>query len=550
MQDQSRFFVAILASMAVLFGFQYFQSYQEQKNPKTSQQMTHSPHKDPSLETIKEHSIESNLTREEALKSSNRLFFKNQYVSASILAKQGLLDDVTLNDYKQTLDPNSPFVSLLSPENSQQSQYIDVQWIKNDQTLQPRFRLLNQFSDKIELIWDMDVNVQLKRTYQLDDLYVVHVCDEVMNNSDEDIKLTQKIVLSKNIKNHKPASSSVHEGVVAYLNEKLYEGAVDKLKDELKTDAATGGWFGLTDQFFLVCAIDDQKVTKDFKFEKLGDFLKATSTRYHLDVPSKKNACVETKFFVGPKVVKVLDKYESILKVPHLDLAVDFGWFYFLTKPLFFALEKLNDIFHNLGWAIIILTILFKLMTLPLGYKSLRSMRRMKSLQPQLEQLKQRCGNDQMKFLQKQRELFKKEKVSPMGGCVPMLLQAPLFFCLYKVFLISIEMRHAPFFGWIRDLSAPDPLSVFNLFGLLPITLPSFLQIGPLPLLMGLTMLIQQRMSPQAGMDESQRKMMMIMPIMFTFLFSSFPAGLVLYWTLSNVLSIIQQYVFEKTTKA
>jgi len=549
MQDQSRFFVAIFASMAILFGFQYFQSSQEQYKEKNINSKTHNEKQESTLETVKESEPMPILPREQALTSSDRLFFKNNHISGSILIKQGLLDDITLNDYKETLDPKSPSVRLLNPENTENSQYIDVRWVKNDQVLQPRFRLLNQSSDKIELVWDMEVNVQVKRTYRLDDLYVVHVHDEVINNSQENIKLAQKIVLCKNVKNHKATSSSVHEGVVAYLNKTLYEGAVDKLKDQSKNDAATGGWFGLTDQFFLVCAIDDQNVTKDFKFDRSSDDLKATSMRHNINVPSKKNMMVESKFFVGPKVVKILDQYEPLLKAPHLDLAVDFGWFYFLTKPLFFALEKLHGIFHNLGWAIIILTILFKIITLPLGYKSLRSMRRMKSLQPQLEQLKQRCGNDQMQFLQKQRELFKKEKVSPMGGCVPMLMQAPLFFCLYKVFLISIEMRHAPFIGWIQDLSAPDPLSVFNLFGLLPITLPSFLQVGPLPLLMGLTMLIQQKMSPQAAMDESQRKMMLIMPIMFTFLFSSFPAGLVLYWTLSNVLSIVQQYIFEKTSK-
>ena len=297
----------------------------------------------------------------------------------------------------------------------------------------------------------------------------------------------------------------------------------------------------------MVALLSEQK--KDY------DYVFCASHDKFIDVSCRDTAIIlqpesilnqETHFFAGPKVVRMLDLYETELGVPHLDMAVDFGWFYFLTKPLFFGLEYLHRILGNLGWAIIVMTLLFKIATFPFSYKSIRSMKRMKALAPQIEALKQRYGSDQMEFLKQQRALYKRENVSPMGGCLPMLLQAPLFFCLYKVFLISIETRHAPFLGWILDLSAPDPLSVFNLFGLLPFTPPSLLMVGPLAILMGITMLLQQKMSPQTGTDPSQQKAMMIMPLVFTFLFASFPAGLVLYWTFSNVLSIAQQWVLEK----
>jgi YidC/Oxa1 family membrane protein insertase len=244
--------------------------------------------------------------------------------------------------------------------------------------------------------------------------------------------------------------------------------------------------------------------------------------------------------FSGAKVLRLLDSYEEKKGFEHFDLAVDFGWFYFVTKPLFYVLEFLHQLLGNLGVAILVLTVFVKVLFYPLANKSFRSMARMKMMQPRLEALKQKYAHDKMRMNQELMEFYKKEKINPMSGCLPMLIQAPVFFCLYKVFFVTIEMRHAPFFGWIQDLSTPDPTSVFNLFGLLPWAPPSFLMIGALPLLMGGTMLLQQRLNPQP-VDPAQARIMLIMPIMFTYLFASFPSGLVIYWAWSNILSIAQQ---------
>jgi YidC/Oxa1 family membrane protein insertase len=245
--------------------------------------------------------------------------------------------------------------------------------------------------------------------------------------------------------------------------------------------------------------------------------------------------------FVGAKVLRTLDGYEEKLGFSKFDLAVDFGWFYFLTKPLFYLLEYLHKILGNLGLAILVMTVMFKVVLFPLANKSYRSMSRMKTLQPKMEALKQRFGTDKMRMNQEIMELYKKEQINPLSGCLPMVIQAPLFFCLYKVLFVTIEMRHAPFYGWIHDLSAPDPTSFFNLFGLLPFDPPSFLMIGAWPLLMGLTMFLQQKMNPQPA-DPAQATMFMIMPVMMTFLLASFPAGLVIYWAWNNILSIAQQW--------
>jgi len=241
----------------------------------------------------------------------------------------------------------------------------------------------------------------------------------------------------------------------------------------------------------------------------------------------------------------MLDDYQTKVGVAHFDLAVDFGWFYFLTKPIFYVLEYLHQKLTNLGLAILVLTILFKLLLLPMATKSYRSMGRLKNLQPKITQIQNVYKSDRARMSQELMALYKKEKVNPAGGCLPMLIQAPIFFCLYKVLFVSIEMRHAPFFGWIHDLAAPDPTSFINLFGLLPFSAPSFLQIGIWPLLMGATMVIQQRMNPQPT-DPMQAKVMMIMPVMFTYLFASFPAGLVVYWTWNNLLSMAQQWYITK----
>ena len=329
---------------------------------------------------------------------------------------------------------------------------------------------------------------------------------------------------------------------------RLKEFSYDNLEDEKVVEQKSmGGWLGFTDKYWLAAFIPDQTVPTTTRFtgdkQKSAYFCETLGNEVILKPQG--SATYTQHMFAGAKILRMLDAYEEKLGFSKFDLAVDFGWFYFVTKPLFYILEFLLHMLGNLGVAILVLTVFVKLLLYPFANKSFKSMARMKTLQPEMERIKQRYGHDKIKMNQELMAFYQKQKINPASGCLPMLIQAPIFFCLYKVFFVTIEMRHAPFFWWIRDLSAPDPTSIFNMFGLLPFTPPSFLMIGALPLFMGATMILQQRMNPQPT-DPAQAKVMMLMPIMFTFLFASFPAGLVLYWAWSNLLTIAQQWFITR----
>ena len=308
---------------------------------------------------------------------------------------------------------------------------------------------------------------------------------------------------------------------------------------------STGGWIGFTDKYWLTALLPDQQspITANFR-----GAIKNGHNTYQTDYigPAytvQPTQSIETtqRFFAGAKVVDLLDDYSGTLRIPYFDKAVDFGWFYFITKPIFYAVSYFYELLGNFGLAIMLLTILIRLAFFPLANKSYHSMQRMKKFQPEIKRLQELYKDDKMKLQQETMAFYKKNKINPVSGCLPILVQLPVFFALYKVLFVTLEMRHAPFYGWIKDLSAPDPTSLFNLFGLISWTPPSFLMIGALPLLMGATMIIQQKMNP-APMDPVQAKVFLIMPIFFTYLLAQFPAGLVLYWTWSNLLAITQQW--------
>ena len=363
-----------------------------------------------------------------------------------------------------------------------------------------------------------------------------------MNNGSEEIKLQP---FGRVTRVGTPQTSGyyiLHEGAIGVVEDRLKEFDYSKLTKEKEViQASKGGWVGFTDKYWLVALVPDQNLSVQTRFSgtEAEMYRAEINNGEHILKPGT-SLDYKQHLFSGAKVLRLLDAYEEKQGFKRFDLAVDFGWFYFVTKPLFYVLEFLHQLLGNLGVAILILTVFVKILFYPLANKSFNSMARMKIMQPQMEKIKQKYANDKMRMNQELMELYKREKINPMSGCLPMLIQAPIFFCLYKVFFVTIEMRHAPFFGWIHDLSAPDPTSFFNLFGLLPWDAPSFLVIGALPLLMGATMILQQRLNPQP-VDATQAKIMLIMPLMFTYLFASFPAGLVIYWAWSNILSIAQQ---------
>jgi YidC/Oxa1 family membrane protein insertase len=368
--------------------------------------------------------------------------------------------------------------------------------------------------------------------------------DRVTNNSPHEVHLSQRSEIARRNRDQSSkaaASSSVHEGGIGCFDKSLKEISFDKLENGDSVNCtASNGWAGFTDKYWLTSFVI--KDTSSVKVNIVKDLALLKCSAVTGDISVKPGESIEYKnlIFAGAKELGVLEKYEKAYGISKFDLAVDFGWLYFLTKPLFYLLHLLFSLLGNMALAIVLLTVLSKIVLFPFAKKSHLSMARMKDLQPKLERLKQLYGDDKVRMNEEMLRLYRSEKINPVSGCLPLLAQMPIFFCLYKVFSVSIEMRHAPLFFWIKDLSAPDPSSLFNLFGLIHWIPPHFLQIGVLPILMGATMFWQQKLSPQPA-DSSQAKMMYLMPVIFLFMFAAFPAGLVLYWTVSNVLAIAQQ---------
>jgi YidC/Oxa1 family membrane protein insertase len=554
MTEQKNFILALVLSIGIFVGWDYFFGTKNVPNQadKTQTVLTDIAEK----ETITASAEPLILDREAAI-SDKRAFIKSDKIKGSINLKGGCLDDITLLEYKTSVKENADYVDLLSPKNTKEAYFVDFDILCPDQTELPKKDAMWEIQGNdtlttktpVTIYWVNQQGVRFERTFTLDDNYLITVANKVVNNSADNICIQQKAFIQRN----KPKTEGffiLHEGALGFLDNHLVERDYDKLTDNKKEDIASkGGWIGFTDKYWLVAIVPNQQANSTFSFTgKEGSEFSAATKIEQKSIHPGEAVEQSINIFVGPKKLALLDGYEESLKVKNFDLAIDFGWFYFLTKPLFQFLDIVNSFVGNFGIAILIMTLLSKLLLFPLANKSYRSMGRMKTLTPKMDQLKKRYKDDPVKLQKEMMNLYKTEKVNPLSGCLPMLIQAPIFFCLYKVLFVSIEMRHAPFFGWIHDLSSQDPTTIFNLFGLLPFTPPSFLMIGIWPILMGVTMLWQQKLNPQP-MDEAQAKMMMLMPIFFTYLLSSFPAGLVIYWTFSNILSIIQQKAIMEISK-
>jgi YidC/Oxa1 family membrane protein insertase len=547
MNEQKNLIMAFILSLGILFGYNYFIEAPSaaKRQAELKQQIATVPQEIPSSE--------QKVSLPEALSSGHRLKIDAPKVHGSINLKGARFDDITLVDYKETTDSSSPEITLLAPKKTDTAYFVDFGWISRSNITLPSQDTewkttstdLNPKKPVI-LTWDNGHGLHFTRTISVDDQYMFTVTDKVENKSNESVKLN---AYGQVTRIGKPATGGyfiLHEGPIGVVNGKLTELDYDKLKEKGSEDhTTTGGWIGFTDKYWLVSLIPDQKTSYQTKFKSQTingiDRYSTETISPEFDVAPNQSIETTQHMFSGAKILRMLDAYEEKLGFEKFDLAIDFGWFYFLTKPLFYVLEYMNKLLGNMGLAILLLTVIFKAAMFPLANKSYRSMSRMKVLQPKMETLKAKYGDDKMKLNQELMALYQKEKINPMAGCLPMLIQAPVFFCLYKVLFVTLEMRHAPFYGWIHDLSAPDATSIFNLFGLLPFTPPSMLMIGAWPIIMGATMLLQQKLSPQPA-DPAQAKVMMIMPLVMTVLLANFPAGLVIYWAWNNVLSIIQQW--------
>ena len=495
-----------------------------------------------------------------------RIAIETPLMKGSLTTKGARIDDVTLTAYQETLDEDADDVTLLRKISDTAPYFAEFGWIGDNTNvaLPDASTIWSASSDilspnnDVTLTWNNGEGLVFTRLLSIDEQYMITVTDQVTSELDDTLRLLPYGLIRRF---GTPATTGIyilHEGPIGVVDTTLKERTYDDLRDEASafTSEENGGWVGFTDKYWLTALVPAQSQKSNFSMRSLG----GVEDRYQADylgaplVLSKgQTISYESHFFAGAKVLTMIDAYAEELNIPNFDLAIDFGWFYFMTKPFFYAINWLNGLLGNFGVAILAFTVFIRLVLYPLADKSYRSMAKMRALSPRLTKMREQYKDDRQKLNQEMMALYRQEKVNPAAGCLPILLQIPVFFALYKVLYVSIEMRQAPFFGWIKDLSEIDPTSIFNLFGLLPYSttyIPDFLNIGLWPVAMGLSMFIQQKLNPPPP-DPIQAKIFQWMPIAFTFLLAGFPAGLVIYWTWNNTLSIIQQwYITRRIEKA
>jgi YidC/Oxa1 family membrane protein insertase len=482
------------------------------------------------------------------------------------------LDDVVLTKYRATEAADSPDVHLLRPLGSKRPYYAqygwtaapgetvalpgpDTLWTASDTTLSP--------GHPVTLTWTNGAGLTFRIALAVDDQYMFTVTQSVVNATRQAVELFPWVRIRRDYTPPPSAYYLSFEGLTGVAHDRLQEMGYPKVKDNAKDKAgnvgfettSTGGWAGINDKYWLAAAIPDQAIPTTLRYRYIpggdGHYQVDYVTAHPQTIAAGATATMPGRLFVGAKVVALLDRYEAQYHIPQFDKAVDFGWFPFLTKPIFYALDYLNVVLGNFGLAIIAFTVCVKALFFPLANYSYRSMSKMRLLAPKIKTMRETYKDDPQKQQQEMMALYKAEKVNPASGCLPMLIQIPVFFALYKDLYVTIEMRHAPFFGWIHDLSAIDPTNVFTLFGLVhwdPTVISPLLHLGAWPLIMGFTMWLQQRLNP-APPDPVQAKLFMFMPIIFTFMLARFPAGLVIYWTSNNLLSAAQQWVIMRRTR-
>jgi YidC/Oxa1 family membrane protein insertase len=496
--------------------------------------------------------------REAIIADQPRVLIDGKRLRGSIRLKGGQIDDLTMVDFRETTDPTSPQINLLSPPGSTHPYFAHFGWVTgdagvrlpDDNTVWKADRSTLATNQALRLSWENGQGLRFIRTITLDDNFMFSVKQRVENSGPKAVTLYPYGLVSRTGTPKTLGFFILHEGLLGVINDQLKEIDYDDLQEAGKITAKSrGGWLGITDKYWLVALVPDQKAQIDTNFRHT---LQNKEDKYQVDylsgavvVQSGGAGEVSNRLFAGAKEVTLLDAYEKDLGISRFDLAIDFGWFYFLTKPIFYVLKYFYELIGNFGLAILLLTVIIKLLFFPLANKSYTAMSRLKLLQPKMTKMRERFKDDKAKMNEAMMKLYKDEKVNPAAGCLPMVVQIPVFFALYKVLFVSIEMRHAPFYGWIQDLSAPDPTSLFTLFGMIPWTPPDFLMIGIWPVIMGASMFLQQKLNP-APADPMQAKIFMFLPLIFTFMLARFPAGLVIYWAWNNILSISQQYVIMK----
>lgn len=554
--DQKNLILAMLLSVLLLVGWDYFyvksQVEEQQRSAAvveqegvipTSPQAAGPDSPSPQVQP-----------REVVISGAPRVAIDTPNLKGSISLKGARIDDLLLTQYHETVSKTSPNITLFSPSGSAHPYYAefgwtaagglalpgrDTVWTADAETLAP--------GKPVTLSWDNGQGQTFRLRFEVDEDFMFSVTQSVVNAAGGPVAVNG---YGRIARTNLPAGESffvLHEGPLGVFNGTLEEADYEDLvEDGPQQFQTTGGWLGITDKYWLAALVPDQKAPFTGAFRSFGptsfqaDFLTGA-----LNVAAGGSESQTIRLFAGAKEVALIDKYEEQYGIPLFDRAIDWGWFYFLTRPIFSVLSYLYHLLGNFGLAIIGLTIVVKAIMFPLANKSYASMNRLRELQPKMKELQERYKDDKAAQQKAIMEMYQKEKVNPLGGCLPILLQIPVFFALYKVLFVTIEMRHQPFVLWIKDLSAPDPLTPVNLFGLLPFTPPAMIAIGILPIVMGVTMWLQQKLNPQPA-DPVQQKVFGLMPIIFTFILAPFAAGLVLYWTVNNLLSILQQWTLMK----
>ena len=578
MPDQRNLILAIVFSIGILLFFEFFFGVGPLSPPQAPEQevtqpgQVASPGAAPVLPSgqlaITPGTVPgepTGMSREEILSEEPRIRIDSPALQGSISLVGARIDDLVLRNYRETIEADSENIELLLPVGSARPYFANFNWLPADRavpvpgpdtlwqadadTLAPR--------QPVTLSWNNGEGLRFERAFELDENYMFTVTQRVVNDGATAATLAPYGLISRTGTPDILGFYILHEGLIGKLGDGTEEVDYDDLVDApdgTMSYSLTGGWIGITDKYWLVTLIPDQSRAIDARFvhdapngidKYQADFLYEAET-----IPPGATVETTSRLFAGAKQVQLLAAYRDDLGIPLLDRAVDFGWFWYLTIPFFYILHYFSGVLGNVGLSILLVTVLVKIIFFPLANKSYRAMAKMRKVQPEMLRLREQFGEDKQRLNQEMMALYKREGANPLSGCLPVVVQIPVFFALYKVLFVSIEMRQAPFFGWIQDLSVRDPTSILNGFGLFPWGVPELgmlnvLSLGVWPILMGLTMMVQHRLNPQPA-DPVQAKIFLFMPIIFTFLLASFPAGLVIYWTWNNLLSVIQQYVIMK----
>jgi YidC/Oxa1 family membrane protein insertase len=553
--------IAVLLSTAILLGWSmYFENPdQAQKKRLEIQGKTETQtniQKPDAPQTAKTNTTKA-ISRGDALKEGDRVFIENSNLSGSISLRGALIDDIILKNYREALDKNSKPIVVLSPKKSDEGYFVESGWattksdIKvpdNNSIWQIREGKKLTPTSPVTLEWNNKDGIIFSKKIEVDDKYLFKITETIRNEKNKTVELFHYSQITKNTKPNTENFYILHEGLIGVVDKNLKEETYSTIEKEKKTYTGKSGWLGITDKYWMSAIIPENG--KSFKGEY--SFANSYKANFIISEPTIANPQKSTsntlKIFIGAKEVYPIDNYTEKEKIDRFDLSIDWGWFYFITKPLFFVIDYIFKIVGNFGVAIIILTLIVRIIFFPLANYSFKSMAKMKILQPEMLRIKELYKDDVKRTQQEMMALYKREKINPLSGCLPILIQIPIFFAVYKMLFVTLEMRHAPFFGWIKDLSAADPTTLFNLFGLIPWEPPSFLMIGVWPILMGITMYFQMKLNPTPP-DPIQAKIFAFFPLIMTVMLATFPSGLVVYWTVSNVLTMAQQYyIMKKTT--